>query len=178
MSDAPSAWIDRLPKPASKGFDPAAVPDLVVLVGSAGRVATGTWIADARRVLPGTEVAVAVQDAILHHTAEFMKQGATALLTLPSTADRVALELSWLVQRAAATQGARRTAATHRKGYASLTEAETDVLGALMDGMANKQIAQHLAVGLRTVELRRSKIARKMRARSVAQLVRFVCEAT
>jgi FixJ family two-component response regulator len=59
----------------------------------------------------------------------------------------------------------------------SLTRAEKQVLDAMLEGMANKQIAQLLQIGLRTVELRRSKIMRKMEAKSLAELVRLVCEA-
>jgi DNA-binding NarL/FixJ family response regulator len=178
VTDAPTAWFDRLPKPESKAYDPLAVPDLVVLVGSAGRVATGTWTSAVRRALPLTDVAIASGDTLVHHAAEFMKQGARALAVLPTTADRVRVDWGWLMQHAIETQASRRAAAAHRKGYGLLTKGELDVLAALLDGMANKQIAQHLKIGLRTVELRRSKIARKMKAKSVAQLVRFVAEVT
>jgi FixJ family two-component response regulator len=56
-----------------------------------------------------------------------------------------------------------------------LTPAENEVIEAMLDGLANKQIAQRLSIGLRTVELRRSKIMRKMQAKSVAELVKFIC---
>nr|WP_261361776.1 LuxR C-terminal-related transcriptional regulator [Aeoliella straminimaris] len=56
-----------------------------------------------------------------------------------------------------------------------LTPAENEVVEAMLDGLANKQIAQRLSIGLRTVELRRSKIMRKMQAKSVAELVKFIC---
>jgi FixJ family two-component response regulator len=57
---------------------------------------------------------------------------------------------------------------------ASLTSAEVDVLDRLLAGKPNKQIAAELGVGLRTVELRRATLMKKMHADSLAELVRLV----
>jgi FixJ family two-component response regulator len=57
---------------------------------------------------------------------------------------------------------------------ANLTPAEVDVLERLLAGKPNKQIAAELGVGLRTVELRRATIMKKMRAESLPDLVRLV----
>ncbi len=55
----------------------------------------------------------------------------------------------------------------------SLTESEIDVLGRIVDGKLNKQIASELDIGLRTAELRRAKVMDKMKAKSPAELVRM-----
>ena len=56
---------------------------------------------------------------------------------------------------------------------ATLTEDEVAVLSKLLEGLPNKRIAADLDIGLRTVELRRSNIMRKMEANSLPELVRM-----
>ena len=57
---------------------------------------------------------------------------------------------------------------------ATLTPAEVQVLERLLAGKANKTIAVELDLGLRTVELRRATIMKKMEANSLAELVRLI----
>jgi FixJ family two-component response regulator len=57
---------------------------------------------------------------------------------------------------------------------ATLTPAEVEVLQRLLAGKANKSVAAELDLGLRTVELRRATIMKKMCANSLAELVRMV----
>jgi FixJ family two-component response regulator len=64
-----------------------------------------------------------------------------------------------------------------QKRLATLSDGEHAVLGLLLQGHANKDIAQALRIGLRTAELRRSRIMKKMESRSLAELVRMTCEA-
>jgi FixJ family two-component response regulator len=58
---------------------------------------------------------------------------------------------------------------------ASLTPDEKRVLERICEGIPNKQIANELDIGLRTVELRRARIMEKLRVRTVAELVRKAC---
>ena len=55
----------------------------------------------------------------------------------------------------------------------TLTEDEVAVLRKLLEGLPNKRIAVDLDIGLRTVELRRSNIMKKMEAASLPELVRM-----
>ena len=57
-----------------------------------------------------------------------------------------------------------------------LSPGERQVLDRILEGRPNKTIARALDVGLRTVEARRSRIFRKLGAKSLAELVRVVCE--
>jgi FixJ family two-component response regulator len=57
---------------------------------------------------------------------------------------------------------------------ASLAPGEVEVLDRLLAGKANKLIAVELGLGLRTVELRRATLMKKMHADSLAELVRLV----
>lgn len=59
----------------------------------------------------------------------------------------------------------------------TLTTSEREVLLRVLEGMPNKQIAQELDIGLRTVELRRSEIMSKFQANSLPELVRMAIRA-
>lgn len=60
--------------------------------------------------------------------------------------------------------------------YQTLTDRELAVVDALLSGSANKSISNALNIGLRTVELRRANILKKMKARNLAELVRMIYE--
>lgn len=61
-----------------------------------------------------------------------------------------------------------------QSNYDTLTDGELAVLEKLLQGEPNKAIAADLDMGLRTVEMRRATILKKMNADSLAQLVRLV----
>src|ERR1700678_1532676 len=66
---------------------------------------------------------------------------------------------------------ARRAEEQHRLD--SLAPRETQVMGMVVDGAANKVIAVDLNLSERTVEIHRAKVMEKMGARSVAHLVKL-----
>ncbi|NLF07967.1 MAG: DNA-binding response regulator, partial [Pirellulaceae bacterium] len=55
---------------------------------------------------------------------------------------------------------------------------EHDVLRLLIDGMPNKTIASELNLSVRTIEVRRAKIMKKMHADSLAELIRMTLATT
>lgn len=59
---------------------------------------------------------------------------------------------------------------------ATLTTDERQVLEKVLDGVPNKRIARDLDIGLRTVELRRSNLMKKMEAESLAELIQMVLQ--
>jgi two-component system response regulator FixJ len=63
-----------------------------------------------------------------------------------------------------------------RERILSLTPREKDVLRLIARGLANKVVAQELGLSQRTVEVHRSRAMGKMRASSVAQLVRMLID--
>jgi len=67
-----------------------------------------------------------------------------------------------------------RRAARIRGRLAQLTTGETEVLRMLLDGSSNRQIADLLRLSVRTIEVRRAKLMKKMKARSLPDLVRLV----
>jgi two-component system nitrate/nitrite response regulator NarL len=54
-----------------------------------------------------------------------------------------------------------------------LTRREREVLVQIAEGLSNKEIANHLGVGVRTVETHRERIMRKLNIHSVAGLTKF-----
>lgn len=54
-----------------------------------------------------------------------------------------------------------------------LSPGERDVLRMLIDGKSNKRMATDLAMSVRTIEVRRAKLMQKMKAGSLAELVRL-----
>jgi two-component system response regulator FixJ len=57
--------------------------------------------------------------------------------------------------------------------FAELTVDETAVMMKMLRGLPNKRIASELDIGLRTVELRRANVLKKMQVDSLAELVRL-----
>jgi DNA-binding CsgD family transcriptional regulator len=58
-------------------------------------------------------------------------------------------------------------------GLQSLTEREREVLIRIADGMSNKEIADALGLGVRTVETHRERAMRKLDIHSVAGLTKY-----
>lgn len=86
-------------------------------------------------------------------------------------------EIAEAIQKAMDCEEARYQAVAERDDYRtridSLSADERDVLVRVLDGKPNKVIKKELDIGLRTAELRRANVMRKMGARSLAELVRM-----
>jgi len=65
-----------------------------------------------------------------------------------------------------------RSLAAVRTSYSSLTPREREVLGFVLAGLMNKQIASEMSLSEITVKIHRGQMMKKMEARSVAELVR------
>ncbi len=64
-----------------------------------------------------------------------------------------------------------------REQIARLSCGERDVMGGLVEGKSNRVIAEELNLSVRTIEVRRGKVMRKMRAESLAALVKMALTA-
>jgi len=57
--------------------------------------------------------------------------------------------------------------------WSTLTQREKEVMALIVEGKANKVVAQDLGLSERTVEIHRARVMEKMQVRSVAQLVKL-----
>lgn len=153
---------------------PTLTPDIAILVGSTSDFVgnTPSDVANLADVMP---VIVTSSTASVSDAVELMKHGAKDVVQLPCDRNELWQRVQSTLENSAAETACKATMADMRARLDLLTPAEHEVVDAMLDGLANKQIAQRLGIGLRTVELRRSKIMRKMQAKSVAELVKFIC---
>lgn len=103
-----------------------------------------------------------------------MQQGAASLVEKPLASNGLECALGDALQQEEEHRQARRQREVTIERLASLSEGEREVLQRLMAGMANKNIAADLQLGLRTVELRRAKLLKKLGVKSLAEMVRLV----
>ncbi|MFS8975390.1 response regulator transcription factor [Cupriavidus necator] len=105
-------------------------------------------------------------------TVKAMKAGAVDFFAKPfrdqDMLDAVANALARDGERLAAEQ----SSAALRAAYASLTPREREVMGFVVAGLMNKQIASEMNLSEITVKIHRGQVMKKMAARSVADLVR------
>ncbi len=106
-----------------------------------------------------------------------IQNGAVDFLTKPCEPERLWTTITRALTQDRAARHAHRDEEVLRGRLAALTGAERAVLEKVMHGLPNKQIARDLDIGLRTVELRRSNIMKKMKADSLAELIQLALAA-
>lgn len=157
------------------GLASATTPDIAILAGSSADFANGgkDAVAELADLVP---VVVTSPSPTVAEAVEMMKHGAKDVVELPCGREEFWQRVSSTLEASSIEAACKARMMEMRARLDLLTPAENEVVDAMLDGLANKQIAQRLGIGLRTVELRRSKIMRKMQAKSVAELVKFICQ--
>jgi len=102
-----------------------------------------------------------------------MKSGAVEFLLKPVRKRELMKAVTEALERDREARAARMKIAELRKRYESLTPREKEVLPLVVAGYANKQTAAELGNSEFTVAIQRGQIMRKMRARSLAELIRM-----
>ena len=105
---------------------------------------------------------------------EAMKEGALDFIEKPfrdqELLDRVQQALTWDDDH----RSKNLEAISIQERLATLTPRESEVMDLVVQGHANKVIAQDLGVSQRTVEIHRARVMEKMNMRSLAALVRAI----
>jgi FixJ family two-component response regulator len=102
-----------------------------------------------------------------------MKSGAIEFLTKPVPEQELLDAIQTGIERDRARRQDARVLAELRERFDSLTPREREVLAFVVTGRRNKQIAAQANLSEMTVKVHRSQIMRKMRAKSLVDLVRM-----
>jgi FixJ family two-component response regulator len=102
-----------------------------------------------------------------------MKGGAVDLLTKPIDREELLAAIARAVAKDAGNLSEEIRIAEIRQRVKMLTARESQVFALVVTGMLNKQIGYDLGVGEKTIKVHRARVMEKMRAGSVAELVRL-----
>jgi FixJ family two-component response regulator len=116
-------------------------------------------------------VVALVRHGDVHSAVHFMRAGACDVIEKTSAAR----DLPTSIRRALS--GASTRVPASRPGYPLLSGEERRLLQLTVGGALTKQIAREMGISLRTVQLRRSALRKKLGARTAAELIRLALRA-
>jgi len=102
-----------------------------------------------------------------------MKAGALEFLTKPFRDQDLLDAIQQALERDRGARQQRSETAKLRERFDSLTAREREVMGLVVSGLLNKQIAGELGTSEVTIKIHRSQVMKKMSAGSLAELVRM-----
>jgi FixJ family two-component response regulator len=106
-------------------------------------------------------------------TVQAMKAGAVEFLTKPFRDQDLLDAIEQATKRDRLARGQRMEMGELEERHETLTPREREVMRLVVAGLLNKQIAAELDISEKTVNVHRSQVMQKMRAESLAELVRM-----
>ena len=164
-----AAWVER---PGFAVRDPSCVL-LDVRMGALSGLALFDRLIELG-LLPALPVIFLTGHADVPTAVDAVKRGAFDFFEKPFSNNALVDRIEQALDVSAAALNAREEVQGVQARLQSLTEREQEILQMVIAGLANKQIADQLAISVRTVEVHRARVFDKMAVKSAVELANLM----